>query len=576
MNPRIAQLKARHPDHEGPLGCSWWRLVRDAYRGTGGFRTAVERARTDESASGDLVVSPLQPIAGSYLRRFGRETAEAFAERQRVSFYRNHIRTIVAQYQGHLWRRAPQASTTIATVASWWENTDGAGTTVARWRAQGSRRAQLFGWCAAYFDRPAEAQSLASARTSARWLQPEELVDWELDGDGSFVWARLCTVTTRRDPFSGAAVKSEHYTTWTRTAFEVAIVEGDELTTSGPVEHKLGAVPIALLYWQPPEEPGDLYGTSHIDSAVAAALELFNVSSEAREVERGSAFPILYMQTRTPGTLAGLRLGTNNGIEVEPDVSMAPGFIAAPSEISAHYAERRAELRDEIYQSANVDPPSAEAAAPESGIARAYKFLPRRSVLVDACEQLATFDRRCVEILARWDGATTPEQIAAWQAATVVTYPSDFDVQDTSTALDQGTTALGVLAPDLAPISVKASRLSVGRALNPQASAADDKALVEQVELLYQSDVKRLGAPQAPTVELNSSNTPWAKGNEIRAMMGLSPVPEGEVIPALEELKTKAAAAAGVPAPTNPSPDPARSGARDPAQASGGGTAAGA
>ena len=525
MNPNadaISRLRARHPDIAGPLGASWWQLVRDAYQASGGFRVAVERARTDAKATGDTVQPVVSPVDGSYLRRFGRETAQAFGERQRVSFYRNHVRTIVSQYQGLLWRRPPQREATIAAVASWWADTDGAGTPVARWLPLGSRRAQLFGWAAAYFDRPREAQSLASARTFARWLQPEELADWQHAPDGSLEWVRLCTVTCARDPFTGAEVRREHYTTWTREVFQVDVVEGaqgaETLTSTGPVPHALGAVPVAILYWQPPEEPSTLFGTSHIDGAVSASLELFNVSSEARAVERGSAFPILYLQTRTRGTLASLKLGVNNGIEVENDVTMPPGFITPPAEISAHYAARRAELRDEVYQSANLDPPAAQIAPPESGVARAYKFLPRRSVLVDACEQLAVFERRCVEILARWEGATTPEAIAAWQAATTVTYATDFDVQDAGAALEQGKAVLD-LDTAVAPVTRRAARLSVGRAVAPQATPADDAALNEQVETLYQRDLATLNAPKP---------------------------------------------AAPPPGPT-PSPDPAASGARDPA-----------
>jgi len=515
----IKHLRRRHEDVCGPLGERWWKLVRDAYQGSGGFRAAAEAAHVDESGTDDWITRQLDVIPGSYLRRFGRENANSFAQRQRVSHYRNHVRTIVAQYQGHLWRRPPQRESAIATVSSWWASVDGAGTTIAAWLARGSRRSQLFGWAAAYFDRPREPQSLASAATTARWLQPEEVSDWQIGADGALDWIKLCTEVETRDPLSGVETELEVYTIWTRSDWRsITLLEADNKLTilddTGPVPHTLGAVPVAMLYWHPPEDPEDLYGTSHLDGAVAASLELFNVSSEARAVERGSAFPILYVQTSKQGTLASLKLGVNNGLELTPDVTMAPGFCTPDASISEHYAARRAELRDEIYQSANLDPPTAQTAPPESGVARAYRFLPRRSVLVDACDQLVAFERRCVEILARWDGATTPSAIAQWQSATRVQYPSDFDVSDTSTALDQGGAVLDRSAA-LPPVTVKAARLSIGRAMAPQATPADEAALTSEVEQLYQRDLKTLTAPsKAPTPD------PAAPGNPDPAASG--------------------------------------------------------
>lgn len=478
MKDLVALLRRRHPDYQGPLGASWWRLVRDAVGGRGGFRHAVEHGRTEQAAVGDYVQQQEQPLAGSYLRRFGRETSEAFAERQRTSFYRNHLRTIVSQYQGHLWRRAPERSSTIATLSDWWRDTDGAGTPVARWLAEGSRRAQYFGWAAAIFDRPAEPVSLATARTTARWLQPEELVDWGFGEDGCFEWARLCTSTSARRPFESGDACAEIYTTWTRTSWTRHVVMGDKLTEVTEGENATGEVPIAVMYWQPPEEPGVLYGTSHLDSAVAAALELYNVSSEARHVERGTAFPILYVQSNDPNVLQGLALGVNNGIVVEPGAAMAPGFVTVPGDLNTHFADRRAELRDEIYRAANVDPPQAEGTAPESGIARAYKFLPRRSVLVDVCEQLASFEREAIDLLARWDGADP----AAWLAATTIIYPIDFDVQDADATIERG--AL-VLATSDVPTTKRAARVQIGRAVAPHASREADAALISETDALY-------------------------------------------------------------------------------------------
>lgn len=499
MSELLKRLRARHVDYTGPLGESWWKLVRAAFEGSGGFRVAVDTASVDDPAQEDWTGVTMTPVAGSYLRRYPRESGTAFAQRQRTSHYRNHIKTIVAQYQGHLWRRPPQRETSMEVLRAWWSSVDGVGTAIDPWLAVGCRRAQLFGWAVAYTDRPSTGVTLADAHTTARWLQPEELVDWELDGAGRFVWARLCTYVSTRDPFTGVCTVEEQYTTWTRTEWQRAIVRDGVVEAGERVPHTLGAVPLEVLYWSRPEG-GRLYGTSHLDSAIGAALELFNVASEAREVERGTAFPVLYVQVQTQGTLASARLGSNNGLEIEPGVNIPPGFVSPDASISEHYAARRTELRDEIYQSANLDPPQAlQSGGAESGVALARRFLPRRSVLVDATASLADFEGRMVELIARWWGATDATQISTWRTGTRIAYATDFDVDDTDTAIDRGLRIVGA-GSSLAPVTLRAARIAVGRAIAPQATPTDDAALIEQATALYQRDCAALPtAPTAPT-----------------------------------------------------------------------------
>jgi hypothetical protein len=479
-----AILSRRHPDYTGSQGRSWWSLVRDCYRGTGGFRHAIDHGLTTELAVGDTVLGE-GAIQGSYLRRYPRETREAFAERQRVSFYRPHLRAIVAQYQGQLWRRPPQRETSIATVEAMWRDTDGDGSAIDRWLQVGSRRAQLFGWCAAIVDRPAAPQSLATARTVARWLQPEEVVDWGFGADGALDWVRLCSASASRDPFGAEQSVSLLYTTWTREWWQQHRVVGGRVEELGGGEHPLDRVPLAVLYWTPPDEPGVLYGTSHLDGAVTASLELYQVTSEARAVERGTAFPVLVVQSRDPRALEGLSLGTHGGLVVEPEVQF-PAYLSPPADLAQHYAARRRELLEEVYRAAHLDAPVPEAqGAPESGVARAYRFLPRRSILVDATEQLSVFERDLVRLVALWEGGDP----AAYLAGTVVRYPSEFDPEDVDAALER--VVLALERADL-PVARRSARRQLALALDPD---TDRAVLDRELGTLYDRESRTLLVP---------------------------------------------------------------------------------
>lgn len=510
----IDRLRKRHPDYDGPLGCAWWRLCRDAATGEGGFRYAIEHASTDTYAEGDYTDSASSARIPSrmYLARFDRETARQFVSRLKSTHYRNHIGRVLNTYDGDLWRRPPQRQAVSDAVTAWWANVDGKGLGVLPWLQTGAREAHLHGWCAAYFDRTDSADGAPGlGPLAARWLRPEEIVDWELDGDGALEWVRLCTVVQTRDPVTGKSSQREEYTTWARAWWwRVVLVkrEGDATPTApaadgyavetdtGLVPHDLGAVPLAILRWEPRGSTCRLYSSSHVASAVGAALELFNVASEARHVERGTAFPILCVQDEDEKVLQNLKLGAHNGIRVAPNMSM-PEMLTSDGTLSAHFEKRRAELRAEIYHAVSLDPPAETTqVVPESGVARAYRFEMRRASLVSATQQLAAFERTCVELVARWSGVTDPAALAAVQQGVAITYPSDFDVETVGDVVDEFG---GVLEKreQLAPVTVRDARLAIGRAVNPHATLEEAEALKAQVETLYQREVERLTNPTA-------------------------------------------------------------------------------
>lgn len=563
----VERLRERHEDYTGPLGCAWWRLARDAYQGTGGFRATVQTAQTGQWGDRDTDTDPGQPIAGSYLVRYPRETGGQFSRRQAVSTYTNYVAPILQEYAGHLWRRAPQRSATDAEVTRWRANVDGEGTGIDAWLESITRSLQLFGWVAVLVDRPAGDLTAAEAMTYARALDPEELVDWELDGRGRFVWARLCTSTETRDPFTGEEIEREVYTTWTATEWErVVLRESDEqwAVEEGPVrqEHSLGRVPISVLYWQEPVERCRLYGQSQADGLVSCALEHFNVASELREHERGQVFSILCVQSDDPHVWDGIKLGTHDGLRYGTDAA-APSYLAPPDSVGLYLSDRLKRVEERIYELAHLDKPSGQPQA-ESGVSRQWRFGQTRSVLCAATKRLQAGERDLLDIVLRWqypDAAKRAEVIAA----SPVVYPEDFDVDDLATVLESRLAVLDKPAA-LVPETARAARLSIGRALNPYATPKEDTALVEQVEASYNAEVRQHTQQTAPKVDvakvdpstLTSFTLPFLSINEVRAALGAPGVEGGDAIAALTPAPVPGQPTAGPSAGTT---DPAVPGA---------------
>lgn len=480
----IAALRKRSPDHGGPLGCAHWRLVRDAIEGAGGFLAGLRDLRVyDYGPDGSRYGSsaPRARDGSTYLAQFPRESAEDFSARVRATTYDNHVAPVARTYSGQLWTSTPQRETTVDAVRAFWADPDAGIGDVDAWMRDGSDRALRCGWAACLVDRPEGERPATAPGTVGRWLEPDELLDWCLDERGAFEWVRLCSRMESSDPITGGESEREVITVWTRAywrRFDL-VKERDRWSIesdSGTVPHSLGRVPLAVLRWVPTSDRDDLYAPSVLSGSVSAAVELFNVRSEQRAIERDCVFPVLCVQTDDDRFNAS-KLGTHNGLTVQPGMGF-PAFISPDASVTVHYAGRVEELTTRVYEAAYLDRPSASAVAPESGVARAYRFRQMAGLLVTAAGEHEAFERDVVSILAAWDGA----EVAAWQAATTISYPRRFDPQDAETQADAGMAVLKE-SDRLVPELDAQARAQIAAALFPRLSPDAAKRLREELEL---------------------------------------------------------------------------------------------
>lgn len=492
LDPLIKRLRKRHPDYTGTRGEGLWRLLSDAAEGSGGFRAAIDTLLT-LAPEDDLEQPADQQVPESYVVRYPRERLAAYARRVRTATYTNYLAPVLREYAGHLWRKPPQRSDLPAPVAQVWADVDGAGMGADDWMRVGSRRAQLYGWAVALVDRPAGDLLPTEARTTARWLQPSELVDWALGDDGDFAWARLCTETCERDPWSDVEVEREHYTTWTRDSFRRVVVEVVKVERTktmrvvedtGDVPHSLGRVPLVRLYWQRPEAPESIYGTSQVDGLASLALEHFNLKAELREWERGQNFGILCVQSNDPDVLQRIKVGVHGGIRVEPGMAL-PAFVAPPAEIGAHLIARIDGVVDAIYEQAQLQRQNADTGSTgASGEAKRQDFKGARASLTDFAQACEAAELDVARLVLAWAGGGE-------LGAARIAYARDFDTTSLASDLDA---LFRVLKDSDVPAVKRAARLQLARAVSPDAPPSDEATTASEVETLAELDRRALTA----------------------------------------------------------------------------------
>lgn len=515
-------LRARSDEASGDFGPAWWRLVRDAYEGTGGFRDAVHAAtRGDREGPGSYERGRggsrnLSRVRASYLAQFSRENDEEFQRRVRSSTYLNLVAPVVDIYHGHVTHRAPKRSTESAAVRAWWDAADGAGRSVDEWIALGAQRAQLFGWCAAVLDRPEGDHARGTVATRATWLDPEEVIDWSHAPDGSLEWIRLCSEREECDPVTGAERERHEYTIWTRTEWArvVIVEEGEGAAERCSVEsitgavHGLGRVPVAVLRWRPRLDTCAFYGISQVSDVVPLALALFNTESQLTHHLANAVFSILAVQTDRPEAMADLKLGTNNGIAY-PTGASAPSFIAPPESVSMQLQVRADQIIDAIYHAAKVERPKSSATGGDvaSGIARSYDFQQTESALQGFVRNLVAFEYECAAIVALWDAAPVTDMVGAVSSAlgtTSVEYPTRFDVRGLQDELGAQFAVLAdQVRTQLPPAAVKHARMTIALGLNPQATSAEEQTIRDECDAMYQRDAAALTA--APVADAHAA-----------------------------------------------------------------------
>lgn len=467
----------------------------DAYTGLGGFEGQVcapdygqwPRAWSTARQSSAAYIPPGRQSA-SYLVRFHRESEEKFQNRVRIAHYPGYVRTVTDLKLSFLLRR-PFTRNGDELWASWYEDTDGAGTTWDEAVPPIVLRAAALGWCPCLVDAPegpqggtiSVAQAKAAGIASPRLIPlfPANLRDWQSGRDGNLDWAKIRTDYVERGSWRGAPVAVEQYTIWTRetwSRYEIRRSDSapeEVRTIRENVPHGWRRVPLAILRHTPaPDDP--VRGIPMHSDVAVEAWRLFNLLSERDEHIRGQVFALLTMAqdfrqnggVADPGKpTAGTpqQLGSANVLEHHFEWPV-PSFIAPPASVAATLAENIASSITELYRLARIEFARGVASA-TSGVARAYEFAQTNQALSDYAAQVARWHEDVLDLTGITLGIADETRKGAR-----ITAPDNFDVEDLAGRIEQATAALAL---NLGPAADREIKSRIAASLLPNLDPED-------------------------------------------------------------------------------------------------------
>lgn len=544
MPDLLEQLEQTRPGYDEER--QWHRFLLDAYSGTGGFTGSVRSTPAGFwGAAAEIystAVLPLDEVSRrtdvfTYLDRFPREDIEKFNRRVQGAHYPNYIAPLTDLKMSFMLRKPLLVDGRPPPVEDWREDTDGRGTTWDELKSDIVLRAAVVGWCPVVIDMPPAPRNVDGSpllltravanelglRPTAVPLFPGNLVDYQTDDHGSFMWAKVRTDHMEQpDPFA-ERMFFERYTIWWPDRFEQYEVTKDSrngkklvLQTTPPTAHDFGEVPVAILRNKPsPDDP--VKGVPMHGQESVEARALFNRQSELDEHMRGQVFAVLVLAAEENEERGEVTIGTDNGLYLDPQANNQHYFLAPPGSVAEAYEKRLDVTVDEIYRQARVEfirPTTSRQSV--SGIARKFEFAQTDRLLADLASQCARFEEHIDQLVGRALGVS--EDVLD---GITVTPPATFDIEDLATDLEIAVTAIDQLS-----IGPTAERLLRGRVIEhllPNLHDEDKAQIDADLVKLEQERANQAQIDQALAASLQAA--PDDEGDDDEPASPQPPVP---------------------------------------------------
>jgi hypothetical protein len=246
-------------------------------------------------------------------------------------------------------------------------------------------------------------------------VSPTEVVNWDVDDGGRLVWALVRERAGHSDVIGGPSVRRVGeartvYRLWTPTAWflyeKPAERPAESWVLADSAEHGLGVVPLAVVRHR--DLDGGIGGASLLRDIAVLNREVYNLASLLQEVLYRQTFGQLVAQGSAEEyvgedeTLA--KLGTSS-IFLYPVGREAPRYIS-PEPANAEMLQSQIDrLVAEIYRLAGLQVPEVDAPrAPESGLARAYRFLDTSGTIRDKAAAVGDAFEQALWLASLWEG----------------------------------------------------------------------------------------------------------------------------------------------------------------------------
>lgn len=472
----------RHPDYERMY--TRWKMQWDFWRG--GLcvmspdypATAVRygvQTTTDDSAGGEAAEIPRRGSGyewrttrtNSYLWKHPRETMNEYQERQARQDHYPLFQSITNIFVSGILRTSATYQGSMS--PAWKEyhrDVDMCGTSFSAFVRQALSIAIAMGRCHAVTDRPMAdtgavsrfEEDLRGDRTYSWLVTPLDLVDWELDAQGRFIWARIREPDNSRDswrrPTDAINDDWSQYRIWHRDYWELVRlprsgnndIDSDVAWTRVAAGyHGLGEVPVATLYAGKDGRPTAMDTESPLSDVCDADRKLLNRQSEMDELERAQAFALLAIPEAESGPGGGVDIGPFRAFTY-PSEAGAPTYINPDQTILKGKSERIGEAMHIVRQLAGAGRGKAEFSKEErSAAALSLESTEKHNLMAIWAESTQEFDAAVHRHVSEWSGGDS------WPEAA---YDRVFDLRAISSQIQDivQLSAVDELRPAIAPL----------------------------------------------------------------------------------------------------------------------------
>jgi hypothetical protein len=506
----IATVPGILPFKAHPLYTTWapiWRKLAHIYDGAGGFLNGTY-----------LVAHPREWL--DYTSENPVKPTRKLKKRRQLARYENIGATIIDEKRASLFKQPPTRRTgepnqkqpqgSEHPYLDWCEDVDGSGCDMDDFLKYAWTMAAIFGHVYLYMDRPASEEapkSLAEQKNPIlRIYTPLDVPDWLIDNNGELTAVKMVEPIQRTsldEPMvTGVRYRSRYVDQenwWTS--------DEDNGFNAPKTPHNFGRLPVAVLY-SGRKALQQVIGDSVLRDP-KLFIDLYNLSSELRELLRNQTFGILNVQLGTGDQAVDVQTvkawnGDTSGTE---NVFFSPGkadFIQPDaSNVGAYQAERQYLLRTIYrlcvvhYESDTKDAKSADALKLET-----ESFGQLLSSYADELED-TEYQIADLWFRATYGADAGPMKMDA--ANLSIRWPDEFDqatVQDSlkivqqALAIDLGKTASANLKKTLVPQVLPDLPGDVAETIASEIEAQPDQAEQQQQVLEAAMSKSRLAKPQ--------------------------------------------------------------------------------
>lgn len=454
-----------------------WVQLSHVREGTGGF--------LDQTNGSYIVPHPREwldhsstqtdSVTGAKVTRLNpnpKQPSPKLIARRKLARYENVASSILESKKALLFREQPTrrvgeaqstSSDTQTPLEQWWEDVDGEGTHIDDAMPAWWDLAATFGHVVLYFDLSAATGTEATAADVpwgyVRPYTPLDVLDWRVNDNGRITWIKLLEAyqdqpTTQDVPMvTRYRVRVVDETSWTVYEYKT----GNRVQSG---QHNLGVVPVVYLFGKRRAILTEI-GESVLGDP-RNYIDLFNLTSEIRELLRGQTFSFINlplgtgpdaMSVENAQTMMGMQTGTMNVLFSGGPASMLSGD---PSNVQSYHDEI-ARVKREIYRETGIqweaDVKGVEAAGALE--LKREEMTVRAAAYADECQQA---EYGLVDLFYRSQyGADAAE---AKQEADIVTihYPERFTQTPFKDVLDQ---LMAAMTGGMPPIFLKELRKAI-------------------------------------------------------------------------------------------------------------------